>query len=146
MFPMMVNLLLWTHFFYYVLVIIICIISFISVESLCALFILGQWNHFWVGYSKCQIWLWKFKVKAMAKVKPDGHIRGLGLNRYVCFLFHGNWTIFGRERGNSIFDLENSRFSLYVCFLFHGNQTIFGQDLVNSIFDLENSRSRSWPR
>ena len=30
-------------------------------------------------------------------------------NRYVCFLFGGNRTIFGRDIVNSIFDLENSR-------------------------------------
>ena len=31
----------------------------------------------------------------MAKVKFDGHIQGLEFNQYVCFSFHGNWTIFG---------------------------------------------------
>ena len=30
----------------------------------------------------------------MAKVKPDGHIWGLEINRYVCFSFRGNRTIF----------------------------------------------------
>ena len=33
----------------------------------------------------------------MAKVKPDGHIWGPEFNRYVCFLFCGNRTIFGRD-------------------------------------------------
>ena len=33
-------------------------------------------------------------VNVMAKVKTDGHILGLASNRYVCFSFHGNWTIF----------------------------------------------------
>ena len=55
------------------------------------------------------IWPWKFKVKVMAKVKPDGHIWALEFNRYVCFLFRGNRTIFGWDIANSIFDLENSR-------------------------------------
>ena len=32
----------------------------------------------------------------MAKVKPDGHIWALEFNRYVCFLFRGNRTIFGK--------------------------------------------------
>ena len=49
------------------------------------------------------------KVKVMVKVKHIGHIWGLEFNRYVCFLFRGNRTTFGWERGNSIFDLENSR-------------------------------------
>ena len=31
----------------------------------------------------------------MAKVKPDGHIWALEFNRYVCFSFCGNRTIFG---------------------------------------------------
>ena len=30
-------------------------------------------------------------------------------NRCVCFLFHGNQTIFHRDIANSIFELENSR-------------------------------------
>ena len=59
------------------------------------------------GYFK--IWPWKSKVKVMTKVKPDGHIWNLVFNQYVCFSFHGNWTIFGRDIANSIFDLENSR-------------------------------------
>ena len=64
---------------------------------------------FWLRYSKFYIWPWKFKVKVMAKVKPDGHIWALKFNRYVCFSFRGNRTIFGWDIANSIFDLENSR-------------------------------------
>ena len=41
---------------------------------------------------------WKFKVKVMAKVKPIGHIWGLGFNWYICFWFRGNTTILGREQ------------------------------------------------
>ena len=43
----------------------------------------------------------------MAKVKPNDHIWALEFNRYVCFLFRGNRTIFGWDIANSIFDLEN---------------------------------------
>ena len=68
-----------------------------------------QWDYFWLRYSKFYIWPWKFKVKVMAKVKPDGHIWALEFNRYVCFSFRGNQTIFGWDIANSIFDLENSR-------------------------------------
>ena len=32
---------------------------------------------FWLRYRKFNIWPWKFNVKVMAKVKPDGHIWGL---------------------------------------------------------------------
>ena len=46
-------------------------------------------DHFWLRYNKFYIWPWKFKVKVMAKVKPDGHTWGLEFNRYVCFSFHG---------------------------------------------------------
>ena len=60
-------------------------------------------------YSKCHIWPWKFKVKVKAKVKSDGYIWGLEFNRCVRFSFRGNWTIFGRDIANSIFDLQNSR-------------------------------------
>ena len=101
------------------------------------------------------------KIKIM--VKPIGHIWGLEFNRYVCFSFRGNRTIFGWDIANSIFDLENPRsrswprsnlmvtfealeFNRYVCFSFRGNWTIFGWDIANSMIDLENSRSRSWPR
>ena len=45
----------------------------------------------------------------MAKVKPGGHIWALEFNRYVCFSFCGNRTIFGWDIANSIFDLEKSR-------------------------------------
>ena len=49
------------------------------------------------------------KVKVMVKVRPIGHIWGLGFNRYVCFSFRGNRTTFGWDIANSIFDLQNSR-------------------------------------
>ena len=60
-------------------------------------------------YRKFHIWPWKFKVRVMTKVKPDGHIWALEFNRYVCFLFRGNRTIFGWDIANSISDLEISR-------------------------------------
>ena len=49
------------------------------------------------------------KVKVMVKFKPIGHIWALEFNRYVCFSFPGNRTIFGWDIANSIFELENSR-------------------------------------
>ena len=132
-------------------------------------------------YSYFKIWPWKSMVKVMCVVKGQGHVwpsnfKGqdygqgqthwslcLEFNRYVCFLFSGNWTTFGWDIGNSIIDLENPRsrswprsnlmvtfealeFNRYVCFSFRGNRTVFGWDIANSIFDLENFRSRSWPR
>ena len=68
-------------------------------------------GHFWPRCSKFYIWPWKFKTKVMAKVKPNGHIWAQEFNRYVCFSFRGNRTIFGWDTANSIFDLENSRSS-----------------------------------
>ena len=79
------------------------------VKSTCLFFVSWQSDHFWLRYSKFYIWPWKFKVKVMAKVKPDGHIWALEFNRYVCFSFRCNRTIFGWNIANSIFDLENSR-------------------------------------
>ena len=70
---------------------------------------IGQKTIFWLRYSKFYIWPWKFKVKVMAKVKPDGHIWALDFNLYGCFLFHVNRTIVGWDIANSIFDLEKSR-------------------------------------
>ena len=80
-----------------------------GVQSICLLFVSWQSDHFWLRYSKFYIWPWKFKVKVMAKVKPAGHIWAPEFNRYVCFSFRGNRTIFGWDIANSIFDLENSR-------------------------------------
>ena len=80
-----------------------------GVQSIYLLFVSWQSDHFCLGYSKFQIWPWKFKVKVMAKVKADGHIWGLEFNQYVCFLFRGNRTIFGWDIVNSIFNLENAR-------------------------------------
>ena len=81
----------------------------LEVKSICLLCVSWQSDHFSLRYSKFHIWPWKFKVKVMAKVKPDGHIRGLEINQYVCFSFRGNRAIFGWDIANSIFDLENSR-------------------------------------
>ena len=80
-----------------------------GVQSICLIFVSWQSDHFWLRYSKFYNWPWKFKVKVMAKVKPDGHIWGLEFIRYVCFSFRGNRTIFGWDIANCIFELENSR-------------------------------------
>ena len=77
----------------------------LGVQSICLLLVSWQSDHFWLRYSKFYIWSWKFKVK----VKPDNHIWALEFNRYVCFSFPGNRTIFGWDMTNSIFDLEKSR-------------------------------------
>ena len=77
------------------------------VQSMCLLFVLWQSDHFWLRYSQFDIWPWKFKVKVMAKVKPDDFIWSLEFSRCVCFSFRGNRTIFGWDIANSIFDLEN---------------------------------------
>ena len=77
------------------------------------LFASGQSHHFWLRYIKFHIWPRKFKVMAMAKVKPGGPIWGLEINRCVCFSFRGNHTIFGWDISNSIFDLKNSRSRLW---------------------------------
>ena len=65
-----------------------------GVQLICLLFVSWQSDHFWLRYSKFHIWPWKFKVKVMAKVKPDVHIWALEFNLYVCFSFCGNQTIF----------------------------------------------------
>ena len=80
-----------------------------GIQSICLLFVSWQSDHFWPRYRKFHIWPWKFKVKVMAKVKPEGQIWALEFNRYVRFSFRGNRTIFGWDIVNSIFDLEKSR-------------------------------------
>ena len=79
------------------------------VQSICLLFVSWQSDLFLLRYSKFYIWPWNFKVKVMVKVKPDGPIWALEFNRYVCFWFRGNRTIFGWDIANSIFDLEKYR-------------------------------------
>ena len=131
-----------------------------GVQSICLLFISWQSNHFWLRYSKFYIWPWKFKVKVMAKVKPDGHIWGLGVQS-ICLLFV-SWQsdhfwlryskfyiwpwkfkvkVMAKVKPNGYIWVID--FNRYVCFSFRGNRTIFGWDITNSIFDLEKSRSRS---
>ena len=77
----------------------------LGVEWICLLFVSWQSDHFWLRYCKFHIWPWNVKVKVIS----DGYIWGLKFNRYVCFSFRDNQTIFGRDIANSIFDLENSR-------------------------------------
>ena len=81
----------------------------LGVQLICLLFVSWQSDHFWLRYNKFYIWPWKFKVKVMAKVKPNGHIWALECNQYVCFSFRGNRTIFCWDIAKSIFDLEKSR-------------------------------------
>ena len=45
--------------------------------AICLLFFSCQPDHFWLRYSKFHIWPWKYKVKVIAKVKPNGHIEAL---------------------------------------------------------------------
>ena len=75
-----------------------------GIQLIRLLFVSWQWDHFWLRYRKFCIWPWKFKVKVMANVKPDGNICALEFNQYVW-----NGTIFGWDIANSIFDLEKSR-------------------------------------
>ena len=64
-------------------------------QSICLLFVLWQSHHFLLRYSQFYIWPWKFKVKIMTKVKPDGLIWSLEFSWCVSFSFRGNRTIFG---------------------------------------------------
>ena len=134
-----------------------------GVQSICLLFVSWQSDHFWLRYRKFHIWPCKFKVKVMAKVKPDDHIWALEFNQYVCFFVSWQsdhfWLRYSKfyiwpwkfkvkvmakvKPDGHIWALE---FNRNVCFSFRGNRTIFGWDIANSIFDLENSRSRLWPR
>ena len=128
--------------------------------TLYLLFVSWQSDHFWLSYRKFHIWHWKFKVKVKAKIKPDGHIWGLGV-QLICLLFvswqsHHFWLRYSKfyiwpwkfkvkvmakvKPDGHIWALE---FNRYVCIPFRGNRTIFGWDIANSIFDLEKSRWRS---
>ena len=123
-------------------------------------FALWQSDHFWLGYRKSYIWPWKFKVKVMAKVKPDGHIwvqsicllfvpwqSDLFWLRYSKFyIWPWKFKVKVMAKVKPYCHIWAPEFNRYACFSFRGNRTISGWDIANSIFDLENSRSRSWPR
>ena len=83
-----------------------CHIWGLEFKSICLLFVSCQSDHFWLRNSKFHIRPWKFKVKVMVKVKPNGHIWCLEINRYVCFSFRGNRTIYGWDIVNSILTLK----------------------------------------
>ena len=57
-----------------------------GVQAICLRCVSWQSDHFWLRYRKFHIWPWKFKVKVMAKVKPDSHLWGLGVQS-ICLLF-----------------------------------------------------------
>ena len=134
------------------------------VQSICLLFVSWQSGHFWQRYRKFGIWPWKFKVKVMAKVKPDGHIWGLEINRYAFGLWQSHhfclsyskfyiwpWKfkvkvmvkvkIMAKVKPDG--RIWGLGFNRCACFSFRDNRTIFGWDMSNCIFDLEYSRSRS---
>ena len=77
-------------------------------QSIYLLFVSWQSDHFWLRYSNIYLTL---------KIQGQGHGQGqtqwshwaLEFNRYVCFSFRGNRTIFSRDIANSIFDLERCR-------------------------------------
>ena len=53
---------------------------------------------------------WSLSVRSSRLTfRSHGHILGLEFNRYVCFSFRGNQTIYSWDIANSIFALENSR-------------------------------------
>ena len=60
-------------------------------------------------YSYWKFDIIKLKFKIMAKVKTDSHIWSLLFNRYLHFIFHGNWIILSKDIAYWIFDHENSR-------------------------------------
>ena len=95
------------------------------------------------------------KVKVMVKVKPDGHIWGLGVQS-ICLLFFSwqsdhFWLRYSKlyiwpwkfkvkvmakvKPDGHIWAVESN---WYVCFSFRGNRTIFGWDIANSILTLKN--------
>ena len=62
-----------------------------------------------IGLAIPMIQLFKNWTLKKPKVKTNGYIWGQVFNRYIRFLFRGNWTIFSLDTGNSIFDLRNLR-------------------------------------
>ena len=79
-----------------------------GVQSKCLPFVLWQSNHFWLRTNSI------FDLEnSRSRSWPRSNLmvtsEALEFNRYVCFSFCGNRTIFGWDIANSIFDLEKSR-------------------------------------
>ena len=118
-----------------------------GVQSICLLIIWWQSDHIWLRYRKFHIWPWQFKVKVKAKVKPEGHIWGLGVQS-ICLLFvlwQSNhfwlryrkfyiwlWKFKVKVMANvkPAGDIWAQEFNRYVCFSFRGNGTILGWNIA----------------
>ena len=114
------------------------------VQSIRLFFISWQSDHFWPRYREFHIWPWKFKVKVMVKVKPDGHIWSPGVQSICSFFVSWQsdhfWLRYSKfyiwpwkfkvnvmakvKPDGHIWALE---FNRYVCFSFRGNRTILAE-------------------
>ena len=56
-----------------------------KIQSICLLFVSWQSVHFWLRYGKFHIWLWKYKVKVMAKAKPCEALSSINMFSF-CFV------------------------------------------------------------
>ena len=122
----------------------------------CLNFVSWRSDHFWLRYSKSNIWPKKFQGQGQIQWS---HLRPSVLS--ICLLFiswqsYHFWLSYNKfliwpwkftvkvmakvKSDGATLGLE---FNQWVCFLFRGNWTIFSWDKANSIFDLSNSRSRS---
>ena len=69
----------------------------------------NPWSRSCVVKGQGHVWPSKFKGQGYGQGQTHwSHLRP-GVNRYVCFSFRGNRTIFSWDIANSIFDLENAR-------------------------------------
>ena len=107
-------------------------------QSIFLLFFSWKSDHFWLRYRKFHIWPSKFKVKVLAKVKPDGYIWGLGVQS-ICLLFVSwqsdhFWLGYGKfyiwpwkfkvkvmAKVKPYLHIWALEFNPYVCFSFCGN-------------------------
>ena len=79
-----------------------------GVQSICLLFVSRQSDHFWLRYRNSIFDLENSRSRSWPRTIPMVTFEPLEFNRYVCFSFRGNRTIFGWDIANSIFDLEKS--------------------------------------
>ena len=80
-----------------------------GVQLICLLFVLWQSDHFWLRFGNSIFNLENPSSRSWPRSNLIVTFEALEFNRYVCFSFRGNRTIFGWDIANSIFDLENSR-------------------------------------
>ena len=83
----------------------------VTFEAWSSIYMIAFWHMFAIGWNieNTIFDLENSRSRSWPRSNLMVTFEALEFNRYVCFSFRGNRTIFGWDIANSIFDLENSR-------------------------------------